>query len=496
MYSQKVMEHFKNPRNMGEIPDADGVGTVGNPICVLPITLVQKNNHISEIQSIVQGEGVLSHDGRYHQVLSVYKNDYEGTVYAIRTHNLGCTVTTPKHNILALKMSKVLRKYLRYRCFMPDWYAAEELRKGDVILYPVPDETADVESMDLDVVKLNWDFRSKELPRSVKVDHGFLRLVGYYVAEGYVRTSKCKGTFGFVFGSSEEDYVKDAERLVERIFRLTPSLKHFHNSIILSYYSARLARFFAHHFGDKATRKHLEGWMMRLPVDKQKSLIAGMWRGDGYIKPDVAKYVTTSIELAHQLRLLLIRQGIIFSSLTIPPKGIHKQSYSIYVKDDDSIKKLAKIVGVSVRIPEKRKNHHKSWFDGNYFYSPISKIETVHYSGLVYNLEVKDSHSFVSESCILHNCGDMMKIFIKVKDNRLEDVKFKTFGCGAAIATSSMITELAKGKTIDEALKITRGDVADALEGLPPIKMHCSNLAADGLRAAIEDYLRKKEASN
>jgi len=92
-------------------------------------------------------------------------------------------------------------------------------------------------------------------------------------------------------------------------------------------------------------------------------------------------------------------------------------------------------------------------------------------------------------------CGDMMQIFIKVKDNRLEDVKFKTFGCGAAIATSSMITELAKGKTIDEALKITRADVADALEGLPPIKMHCSNLAADGLRAAIEDYLKRKEAS-
>jgi len=92
-------------------------------------------------------------------------------------------------------------------------------------------------------------------------------------------------------------------------------------------------------------------------------------------------------------------------------------------------------------------------------------------------------------------CGDMMQIFIKVKDNRLEDVKFKTFGCGAAIATSSMITELAKGKTIEEALKITRADVADALEGLPPIKMHCSNLAADGLRVAIEDYLKKKEAS-
>jgi nitrogen fixation NifU-like protein len=90
-------------------------------------------------------------------------------------------------------------------------------------------------------------------------------------------------------------------------------------------------------------------------------------------------------------------------------------------------------------------------------------------------------------------CGDMMTIYIKVKDNRIEDIKFKTFGCGAAIATSSMITELAKGKTLEEALKITRKDVADALEGLPPIKMHCSNLAADALKAAIEDYYKKQK---
>jgi len=91
-------------------------------------------------------------------------------------------------------------------------------------------------------------------------------------------------------------------------------------------------------------------------------------------------------------------------------------------------------------------------------------------------------------------CGDLMTIYIKVKDNVIEDIKFKTFGCGAAIATSSMITELAKGKTLDEAMKISRGDVADSLGGLPPIKMHCSNLAADGLHAAIQDYLKKKEA--
>jgi len=92
-------------------------------------------------------------------------------------------------------------------------------------------------------------------------------------------------------------------------------------------------------------------------------------------------------------------------------------------------------------------------------------------------------------------CGDLMTIYIKVKDNKIEDIKFKTFGCGAAIATSSMITELARGKTLEEAMRITRGDVADSLGGLPPIKMHCSNLAADGLHAAIQDYLKKKEAN-
>ena len=90
-------------------------------------------------------------------------------------------------------------------------------------------------------------------------------------------------------------------------------------------------------------------------------------------------------------------------------------------------------------------------------------------------------------------CGDLMWIYIKVKDNRLEDVKFKTFGCGAAIATSSMITEMAKGKTLEEAMKITREAVAEELGGLPPIKMHCSNLAADALHRAIEDYLKKSK---
>lgn len=88
-------------------------------------------------------------------------------------------------------------------------------------------------------------------------------------------------------------------------------------------------------------------------------------------------------------------------------------------------------------------------------------------------------------------CGDIMKLQLKVKDGKIEDVKFKTFGCGAAIATSSMVTELVKGKNIDDAQSISNNTVAEALDGLPPVKMHCSNLAADALQAAIEDFRKK-----
>jgi nitrogen fixation NifU-like protein len=90
-------------------------------------------------------------------------------------------------------------------------------------------------------------------------------------------------------------------------------------------------------------------------------------------------------------------------------------------------------------------------------------------------------------------CGDIMKIFIKVEDNKIVEAKFKTFGCGAAIATSSMATEMVVGKTIEEALAITREQVADELGGLPPVKMHCSNLAADALHAAIKEYQCKEK---
>ncbi|MDD2482642.1 MAG: Fe-S cluster assembly scaffold protein NifU [Lutispora sp.] len=88
-------------------------------------------------------------------------------------------------------------------------------------------------------------------------------------------------------------------------------------------------------------------------------------------------------------------------------------------------------------------------------------------------------------------CGDIMKIYLKIENDVIEDVKFKTFGCGAAIATSSIATEMIKGKTVDEALELTNKAVVDALDGLPPQKIHCSVLAEEAVKAAIEDYKNK-----
>jgi len=493
-YSEKVMEHFKNPRNVGEIADADGIGNVGNPVCVVPETLIHTNNKIEEIVNLREGQKILGHDGFYHKIRSIHKRNYNGRIYSVLARNIGGTTLTPEHHILSIKTNHLRYKFSSYESCMVDWYTPEELRKGDILLYPIPREVMKLESISLNIEKPKWDFRSKELPGKIAITRNFLRLIGYYLSEGYVRTDRCKGTVGFVFNSKETNYIKDVVLLMKNIFGLSPA-KHEtqHNSVNLEFYSARLARFFEREFGKGAKNKSIPQWAMNLPLKQQEGLLCGLWRGDGYINNQRGKFVTISKQLAYSIRLLLFRHRIIFSFLTVPEQGMHKESYCIYVKEEESLKRLSGIYGKDIKRPPKLKNTHKSWFDDKFYYTPIKKILTSGYKGLVYNLEVEEPHSYISNSAILHNCGDIMRLYIKVKDDRIVDAKFKTFGCGAAISTSSMVTELVKGKTIEEALRISNRAVAEALGGLPSIKMHCSVLAEEALKSAINDYLKKKK---
>ncbi|MDP1853315.1 MAG: iron-sulfur cluster assembly scaffold protein [Candidatus Omnitrophota bacterium] len=468
---------------------------MGNPICVTPDTLIFTNPNVEEISSLLKGRRVLGHDGKYHEIEIIHSRPYKGEIYRFTVNNLGISELTPEHKILALKAGR-RDKFKLHTGQTPDWYAAEELRKGDIILYPIPRQDNDQKNIKFGIDIPKWDFKSRALPEEIKINNNFCRLVGYYIAEGYVRTDDCKGTIGFVFNSKEKSYIDDVLALMKKVFNVTPG-KLMHNrrgtALDLPFYSARLARFFEAQFGKGAINKHLPQWMLELPLGKQKALLCGMFRGDGCIdlKRQRAKYVTISRNLAYQLRLLLLRQKIISNFSQGKAYGIHKKSFLFYIQEDNSLEKIIKIMGLDLKIRENQQIRHKSWVDDNFYYTTIRKITPLKYDGLVYNLEVEGAHSYVSNAVTLHNCGDVMKLYIKIKDGIIIDVKFKTFGCGAAVATSSMVTDLVKGKSIEEALTISNRAVAEALGGLPPIKMHCSVLAEQALRAALADYYKK-----
>src|SRR4030066_1802259 len=122
MYGKKVMDHFMNPRNVGEIKDADGVGEVGNPTCLTPDSLVHVNSNIQTIDSMSVGKRVLGHDGMYHKVRKIFIRSYKGDLYKIRVGNLGTIQITPEHLILGLKIASKQHKFLAAKKQVLDWH--------------------------------------------------------------------------------------------------------------------------------------------------------------------------------------------------------------------------------------------------------------------------------------------------------------------------------------------------------------------------------------
>lgn len=502
MYSEKLMEHFRNPRNMGEMENPDGVGTVGNPICVLPETDILSNTGSTPIHSLNRGDKVLSHDGKLHEITRKFKRPYSCFVIKIK-NRLGETVLTPDHLVYGFKIPKTHTYYYnknkRKLSKYASWWHSADLERRDIVIYPILRMMKDVEYIKVSSKKSKYDFKSRNIPQKIKIDKHFMRFAGYFLAEGSTRIEKCKTDTQLTFNINERKYIRDVVELIRRIFGLSAKVKEKtkRKTVTISIYNTHITKFLRNLFGVSADKKKIPEFMMLLPAEKQEELIRGLWYGDGHIdrKKPRASYSTISKQLAYQIKILLLRQGIIPSLYEEAPrtsKGVnHKKAYRIYVLETPSLKKLASVLKVNFNF--KRRSLCNAWIERSLLFVPITKIKKIKYKGFVQNLEVTNSHSYTTNSLLVHNCGDLMSIYIKVKDNVIEDIKFKTFGCAAAISTSSMITEMAKGKTIEEALKITRDDVAEALEGLPPIKMHCSNLAAEGLKAAINDYLAKKE---
>jgi len=504
MYSEKVMKCFRNPKNYGKIKNADGIGKVGNPTCLLPKEKIHKNSEVIKISNLEKNQSVLSHKGKYEKIDSIHSRKYKGNIIGIG-NKLGKINLTPEHLIFSIKLPKG-QKFLRNmwkRTLISSWYHAEDLKKGDIILYPISKEQKDIKFLKIEEEKPKYDFKSKEIPKRIPLNHDLLRLFGYFLSEGDIQDKPCRTYISFSLNIKEKNIINDIKKISKNLFNLNIKIKEIEKrkTARVYLYSARLARWFKSLFGNGAKYKKIPDFIMNLPAKKQKSLIYGLWKGDGYVNLNRdgprGGYVTISYQLAQQIKILLLRQNILPSIYEekerISKWAKHKKAYRIHVGQRESLINLCSIL--NIKYKPKSYASVKAWFDNNYLYIPITKIRKSKYNGKVYNLEVKNTHSFTSDALCLHNCGDIMHLYIKVKKEKgkeiIKDIKWETMGCVAAMATSSEVTELAKGKTLEEAKKITNSDVAKDLE-LPKFKLHCSNLAADALQAAIKDYEDKK----
>ena len=505
-YSEKVMDHFKNPRNIGEMDDADVVAQKGNPVCLVSGERILFNDSLSEIDNFSVHTHVYSHDYTRNKIIRRIKRQYEGEILHLK-NCFGQTILTPDHLIYAMKLPSH-EKYLRHkfkRTLSPAWYHADCLNKSDIAVYPIPQEEKEVEYIKTDVEKSRWDFRSNDIPEKIPVNEDLLRLFGYFLSEGNIQNRPCKTYISLTLNIKEKDIARDIENIVGSLFniKVKKSIIVKRKTLVVYIYNVHLARLFKKLFGNGANKKKIPEFIMRLPIKKQKALIFGLWKGDGYINLDRkgsrGGYATVSVEMAEQIKILLLRQGIIPSIYTEKAKvskwANHKQAYRIHVGQRSSLKKLSSILGT--RYNPDSYESIDSWIEGGYCYVPITKITRSKYKGEVFNLEVGKTHTYISQAFSLHNCGDQMKLYLKIgkKEGKeyIKDISFQTLGCASAIATTSMLTELAKGKTLDEAYKINREDIAKSLGGLPPIKMHCSVLSQEVLKSAIDKWRSKNE---
>ncbi len=505
LYTKKVLQTFRNPHNYGKIKNPDGIGKVGNIVCLPPGQNIHINSDLQKIEDLHAKNKVLSHDGKYNSIEKSAETNYDGEVIILK-NKLGSVRLTPDHLIFAIKIPKG-DKFLRTKNrkeLVPVWYHAEQLKRGDIVLYPKLKEEKDIKYLEINIPKPKWDFKSFNIPDKVPISSGLLRLFGYFLSEGNIQDKPCRTFIVFTLNIKEKDIAEDIKEISKKIFNLDVTVRERPEvkTVVVYLYSAKLARFFKQTFGNGARDKKIPGFIMSLPARKQKSLVYGLWKGDGYVNlyRDGARagFTTISYNIAQQLKTLLLRQGIVPSIYKEKEKIIggvkHRENYRIHVGQRDSLIKICSILGIGYK--PKSYASEKSWFDDSYLYIPITGVQKKKYKGLVYNLEVKNSHSFTSEAFCVHNCGDVMHLYIKVAKNKkgdevIKDIKFETFGCVAAISTSSIITDLVKGKTIKEALKITKDNVIKSLGGLPRIKYHCSVLAVDALTEAIYDYYLK-----
>lgn len=492
IYTKKVIEYFKEPRNYGKMKNPDGVGKVGNPVCgdvmwlYIKIGKDKKGREIirnisfetfgcllpreevltdkrdwKQIRQVQNGDYVLNGNGQNTQVLETSVRRYKGLVLTIIpfVSTFNKFSITPEHPIFCIKRrwlksarkSSKICKWLRIKekellLMKPRYILAKDLKESDYLVF----------------------VSSKKIKDSPLFTKDVMKLIGYYLAEGYTTANDSVLTFAFSKDENNESEKENISELKSLLFKITkkrPKERIRRTAKEVYICSRKWASSFASVAGKLAPYKKLSEEIRLLPFEKQWEMVKTYLKGDGNLyrrrinNIPTYRVATASRELAIQMQEILSRGGI-FSSIkkntNIKPRG-YIEGRKISAKP---------LYEVSFKL---KREHKFVRSNKKYFLIPIRKIEKKHYTGNVYNIQVKSRpNSYLVKGFVVHNCV-------------------------VAIATSSVITDLAKGKTLKEALKIDRQEIVKSLGGLPPVKIHCSVLAAGALSEAIYDYLSKNE---
>jgi len=373
------------------------------PGCVLPDTTIHCNPSAKQIQQVSVGERVLGRDGRFHKVTEIISHIHRGKMFKIVTKCFGETFATPEHPILVVKRSDKNKK-LHNTSYDAVWKRADEIEEKDYLIYPIQKEQEDRDYIDVDYRLSKKDMVSREMPARILLDAGFLRLMGYYIAEGYIHDREV----GFAFHVDEVEFLQDVKETMMHVFGLKGTTRTKGRGITITFYSAPLARLFSEWFGEGALNKKIPHFAMLLPVSKQAELLKGLWRGDGWVSPGQrrANFKTISKTLCEQVKTLLLRQWIVPVISVMKASGIHRKSYSIQVVSDRDFAVLCKVLGRDCEPVTHIGKPPSSVLGPDYVLIPIKKIDSFDYNGPVFNLEVDDVNSYVSENAVLHNCGD------------------------------------------------------------------------------------------
>ncbi|MBI3860080.1 MAG: hypothetical protein HY296_07600 [Thaumarchaeota archaeon] len=370
------------------------------PGCVTGETLVVSNPSVKEIQSVRPGDRVLNASGEYNRVAAKIRHRYYGPMYRVRAKAFGEIVATPEHPFVAVR--RIWGRHRHNSDFTEEKVEASDLKVGDYLVFPVVQTVSDLGYFAIEYRRKAKDTRSVSLPRKVPMNDDFLRLAGYYITEG----SSHRRSLIFSFNKDETEFIDDVESLMSKLFSLKGRVDVNGRGANLVFNSSYLSEIFEESFGADAEDKRIPHEFMLLPMSKQKDLVRGLWRGDGDFKKSKARYTTTSVVLAEQLKMLLLRQGIVPVVQTEAAHGNHRTAYRLYVSYWRDYNRLAEMVGV----PQRRKNSRdkrSSVLKNGKVYLPVSSIKTFQFDGHVYDLTMDDpSHTFVTSVTASGNCGD------------------------------------------------------------------------------------------